>query len=88
MVVYNWRFCRRRFWCPLGIVVRCWRKAAGVTQQCLSDRLALVGKGIPTAVVSVPLHNMHTYSEIVSVDDIYECARLVASLAKRGVIGE
>ena len=53
-----------------------------------ADRLALVGEGIPTAVVSVPLHNMHTYSEVVSVDDIYECARLVFALAKRGVIGE
>ena len=52
MVVYNWRFCRRKFWYPLGIVVRCWRKAAGVTQQCLSNRLALVGYDISQPVIA------------------------------------
>lgn len=53
-----------------------------------ADGIARVGEGIPAAVISVPLHNMHTYSEVVSIDDIYECARLVSALAKRGVTGE
>jgi transcriptional regulator with XRE-family HTH domain len=41
--VYRWRICRRNFWYPLGIVVRRWRKAAGVSQQYVSDQLMLLG---------------------------------------------
>ncbi|MBQ7821825.1 MAG: M20/M25/M40 family metallo-hydrolase [Clostridia bacterium] len=53
-----------------------------------ADRLALVKEGIPVAVVSVPLHNMHTYSEVVSADDIYETARLICAYVKRGAVHE
>lgn len=47
-----------------------------------ADKIALTGEGIPTAVLGVPLHNMHTYSEVVSVDDIISCARLVSAYIK------
>ncbi len=47
-----------------------------------ADRLALVKEGIPVASVGIPLHNMHTYSEIVSAYDIYETANLVSAYIK------
>ena len=53
-----------------------------------ADRLALVNEGIPVAVLGVPLHNMHTYSEVVSADDIYETAKLICAYMKRGMSHE
>ncbi len=46
------------------------------------DKIALVGEGIPTAVFGVPLQNMHTYSEVVSTDDILSCAKLICAYIK------
>lgn len=46
------------------------------------DKLMLTGSGIPTAVLGVPIHNMHTYSEVVCTDDILSLARLVCAYIK------
>ncbi len=43
--------------------------------------LALTGDGIPTAVVSVPLSNMHTYNEIIDARDVLSAAKLFAAAA-------
>lgn len=43
-----------------------------------ANDIPLVGLGIPTALVSIPLKNMHTYSEVVCLDDVEDTARLVA----------
>ncbi len=47
-----------------------------------ADRMALVASGIPCAVVSVPLKNMHTYSETVCTEDIENTARLICEYIK------
>ncbi len=50
--------------------------------------LALTGDGIPTAVVSVPLSGMHTYNEIIDVNDVMSAATLFAAAAcDEGIFG-
>ena len=39
--------------------------------------------GVPTAVVSVPLRYMHSAVEMVQLDDVDACARLIAAFARR-----
>ena len=48
--------------------------------------LSLTGAGIPTAVVSVPLTSMHTYSETVDAGDIESAAALFAAAIRDGGI--
>ena len=45
-----------------------------------ADVIALSRCGVPTAVVSVPLKGMHTYTEAVSLDDIEKTARLLREI--------
>ena len=40
-------------------------------------RLQMSGLGVPTAVVEVPLKYMHTPVELISVDTLHACARLL-----------
>ena len=47
-----------------------------------ANDIPLVGLGVPTLLVSVPLKNMHTYSEVVSLDDVADTAALVAGFIK------
>ena len=43
-----------------------------------ADHIALSRGGIRTGLVSIPLRNMHTGVEIVSTEDVENCARLIA----------
>lgn len=43
-----------------------------------ADHIALSRGGIKTGLVSIPLRNMHTAVEVVSVNDIENCAQLIA----------
>ncbi|MBQ1847532.1 MAG: M20/M25/M40 family metallo-hydrolase [Clostridia bacterium] len=47
-----------------------------------ANDIPLVGLGIPTVLVSIPLRNMHTYSEVVSLDDVADAAKLIAGFIK------
>ncbi len=46
--------------------------------------IAFVKGGIPTAVVSIPLKNMHTYSEVISSEDAELTALLVSKFIEAG----
>lgn len=45
----------------------------------------LVRDGIPTVLIGIPLRNMHTYNEVVSVDDINDTAKLIAEFIRGGL---
>ncbi|MFI4993147.1 MAG: M20/M25/M40 family metallo-hydrolase [Solirubrobacterales bacterium] len=39
--------------------------------------------GVPTGLVSIPIRYMHSPVELVQLDDVYACARLIAAAAQR-----
>jgi endoglucanase len=48
-----------------------------------ADAVHLSRGGVPTALVSVPLRYMHSPVELVQLDDVDACARLIAAAALR-----
>ena len=40
-------------------------------------------EGIPTGLVSIPLRNMHSPIEIVQLDDLESCIRLLVAFARK-----
>ncbi len=42
------------------------------------DEIQVSGKGIKTAVLSIPIRNMHTAVEVCDLEDIENTARLMA----------
>ncbi len=48
-----------------------------------ADAFHISRGGIPTAVVSVPLRYMHSPVEMVQLDDVEACAKLIAAFAQR-----
>ena len=45
-----------------------------------SNAVQTAGNGIPTFLVSIPLKNMHTMSEIVDMNDAFNTSRLIAAV--------
>ena len=56
--------------------------SAGTTSTDM-DAIHISRAGIATGLVSPPLRYMHTPTEIVSLDDVEACARLIATFALR-----
>lgn len=50
-----------------------------------ADRIVPAAAGIPCALVSIPLRNMHTAVEVVSLSDVEQTGRLLAEYAKGGI---
>jgi putative aminopeptidase FrvX len=48
-----------------------------------ADSIARVRAGIPTGLVSIPNRYMHSPSEIVSLTDLENCSRVIASFTRR-----
>jgi putative aminopeptidase FrvX len=57
--------------------------AAGGKTGTDADAVHLSRAGVPTGVVSIPLRYMHSPVEMVQLDDVEACARLVAAFARR-----
>jgi len=57
--------------------------ASGRSTGTDADAVHLSRAGVPTGVVSVPLRYMHSPVEMVSLDDVQACARLLAAFARR-----
>lgn len=49
-----------------------------------ADKIVSVGRGIPTALLSIPQRNMHTPVEVVDLRDVEHTARLLALAVKEG----
>ena len=49
-----------------------------------ADGIAITAGGIPCAVISVPEKNMHTQTEIISLDDIESTAAVIAEYIAGG----
>jgi putative aminopeptidase FrvX len=50
-----------------------------------ANHIPLTRGGIPTVLIGIPLKNMHTYSEVISLDDVSDTAKLVAGFIKGGL---
>jgi putative aminopeptidase FrvX len=48
-----------------------------------ADAVHLSRGGVPTALVSIPIRYMHSPVELVQIDDVEACARLIAAAALR-----
>ncbi|MBQ7581160.1 MAG: M42 family peptidase [Clostridia bacterium] len=53
-----------------------------------ADVISISGMGIKTGLVSVPLRNMHTFSEVIYKGDVELCAQLIAEYIKRRVCSD
>ena len=51
--------------------------------QSDADAVHISRSGVPTALVSIPLRYMHSPVELVQLDDVQACARLIAATAMR-----
>lgn len=51
-----------------------------------ADQIAVARCGVPTALLSIPLRNMHSPSEIVDMKDVETTAKLMAEFIKGGAI--
>jgi putative aminopeptidase FrvX len=56
-------------------------EASGRATGTDADAVFLSRGGVPTAVVSIPIRYMHSPVELVQLDDVQACARLVAAAA-------
>jgi endoglucanase len=48
-----------------------------------ADAVHLSRGGVPTSLVSIPLRYMHSPVELVELEDVHACARLIAAMALR-----
>jgi endoglucanase len=58
-------------------------EATGRATGTDADAIHISRAGVPTGVVSIPLRYMHSPVEVVQLDDVEACARLVAAFARR-----
>lgn len=56
---------------------------AGARTHTDADATFASREGIPTGVVSIPLRNMHSPIEIVQLDDLEACVRLLVAFARK-----
>ncbi|MEO5576400.1 MAG: M20/M25/M40 family metallo-hydrolase [Gaiellaceae bacterium] len=61
---------------------------AGMKTYTDADVTFAAGEGIPTGLVSIPLRNMHSPIEIVELDDLEACIRVLVGFAARLQPGE
>jgi putative aminopeptidase FrvX len=58
-------------------------EATGRATGTDADAVHISRSGIPTGLLSVPIRYMHSPVELVQLDDVHACARLIAALALR-----
>lgn len=60
----------------------------GMNTGTNANDIPTVGYGIPTVLLSIPLANMHTYAEIIDVNDVEYTAQLTAGFIKDVIVKE
>jgi putative aminopeptidase FrvX len=58
-------------------------EASGRATGTDADAVHLSRGGVPTALVSIPIRYMHSPVELVQLEDVHACARLIAAAALR-----
>jgi putative aminopeptidase FrvX len=58
-------------------------EASGRATGTDADAVHLSRGGVPTALVSIPIRYMHSPVELVQLQDVHDCARLIAAAALR-----
>ncbi len=58
-------------------------EASGRATGTDADAIYLSRAGVPTGLVTIPLRYMHSPVELVALDDVLACARLLAAFARR-----
>jgi putative aminopeptidase FrvX len=58
-------------------------EASGGSTGTDADAVHISRAGVPTALVSIPIRYMHSPVELVQLDDVHACARLIAAAALR-----
>ena len=58
-------------------------EASGRATGTDADAIHLSRAGVPTGLVSIPLRYMHSPVELVALEDVQACARLIAAFARR-----
>jgi putative aminopeptidase FrvX len=58
-------------------------EASGRATGTDADAVHVSRDGVPTGLVSIPIRYMHSPVELVQLDDVYACARLIAAVALR-----
>jgi endoglucanase len=58
-------------------------EASGRATGTDADAVHLSRGGVPTGLVSIPIRYMHSPVELVQLDDVQACARLIAAAAMR-----
>jgi putative aminopeptidase FrvX len=58
-------------------------EASARTTGTDADAVHVSRAGVPTALVSIPIRYMHSPVELVQLDDVHACARLIAAAALR-----
>ena len=53
-----------------------------------STSVQLVGRGVPVVDVGLPLKSMHTYNEVISMEDVVSLARFVEAFISSGEIAD
>ena len=59
--------------------------AAPLKTDTNADIIQITGEGIPCALVSMPLKNMHTFNEVCSVKDVETAVELVREIIEGGI---
>ena len=58
-------------------------EVCGGTTGTNADVISITKSGIPTALISIPLLNMHTPTEVISVTDVENTAKLIAEYIRK-----
>jgi putative aminopeptidase FrvX len=58
-------------------------EASGRATGTDADAVHVSRDGVPTGLVSIPIRYMHSPVELVQLDDVHACARLIAAVALR-----